>query len=616
MNDLIRAVQRLLLTYVAWILIIPPIKGEESKDLAAKISDILDASSIHGLSAAVIKNRNEVDLIAEGHTDFAGQSPVSEHTRFRAGSVSKLLTSILILRAQEAGKLTLHDAVVNVLPEAFFPRERAQKLRLEHLLEHTSGLEGSSYAEYASQQADLSPGDYVRTRQPFYLRWAPGDHYSYANSGHTIAAYVVEKAWGDDFDTLMKREVFKPLGMTESHFSTSKNELELPSYDESGTTKESTWKMPVRPSGSLVTTPADLAKLVIMLLGKGELPDGTQFLQPSSIERLHRAETSWAARHGAQEGSYALGNFGFVANAELFRGHWGRTEGFQTTVGYKPDAGTGFVIMVNTADRAGMHQLRETLATHLTETAASTDRHTPVTKPAPFQPDGIYIGSSHDMPLRAWLMGLVEARRIKATPEGLSVASAFSMGSPSVWTQVAPNLYQAPDIPVATGTLTTINQEQFWIDGESYLRASLSFYLQVIVLALGLVTALLVSVINLVRLGYGAICYVCSKVTSVWDSFMVLGLAGVSYFLMFYVFMQYGLLSGLSGAANLGQISFVSVALVFLSVIAPLSLAGSYFVLAWNNHWRWATLCWSVPLLALGILFALHGWLPLVTWRG
>ena len=60
------------------------------------------------------------------------------------------------------------------------------------------------------------------------------------------------------------------------------------------------------------------------------------------IERMERGETSAAAQAGVREASYGLGNFGFAGDGRIWRGHWGKTDGFLTNVGYLPEHGVGF----------------------------------------------------------------------------------------------------------------------------------------------------------------------------------------------------------------------------------------------------------------------------------
>ncbi|MEM7392785.1 MAG: serine hydrolase domain-containing protein, partial [Verrucomicrobiota bacterium] len=119
-----------------------------------EIIDLFAASEIRG-AAVVYALGDEEERLFMGYGDAAGSVPIDSRTRFRAGSVSKLLTSLLVLRAVEAGLLGLEDSIGRWLPGSF--RDRPE-VEIQHLLEHTAGLSGSTYAEYGEQAPGLSPG--------------------------------------------------------------------------------------------------------------------------------------------------------------------------------------------------------------------------------------------------------------------------------------------------------------------------------------------------------------------------------------------------------------------------------------------------------------------------
>ena len=241
---LMRSLQVLILSSAA---ICFPLFGSESFE--GNLQDIFDSSGLPGLAVGVIKEGKNDSHYLFGHSELSRSEKTTSETRFRVGSISKLLTSLLALRLQEKGELKLTDLINEELPDHLIG-PGASEVTLAHLLEHTSGLAGSSYREYATNKTDLSPTDYLKQEAPFKLRWEPGLHYSYSNPGYTIAAGYIEQRLGIDFDTLMQREMFAPLGMKASSFSTSTTPVA-----ESPAPR---WEMPIRPAGSLVTSIPDL----------------------------------------------------------------------------------------------------------------------------------------------------------------------------------------------------------------------------------------------------------------------------------------------------------------------------------------------------------------------
>lgn len=96
-----------------------------------------------------------------GHTDPARTTPVTPDTLFRAGSISKTVTSLLALALVEDGRLDLTTPVSALLPAAARIHGWPDDLHLVHLLEHTGRLPGSSFYEYARTGPNVSPADYL-----------------------------------------------------------------------------------------------------------------------------------------------------------------------------------------------------------------------------------------------------------------------------------------------------------------------------------------------------------------------------------------------------------------------------------------------------------------------
>ena len=78
---------------------------------------------------------------------------------------------------------------------------------------------------------------------------------SYSNSGPSIAAYVVEKITGKDFEDYVREHVFDPLGMESSTFHLPRDAaLMAKGYEADGVREANYEHIIVRPSGSLNTS--------------------------------------------------------------------------------------------------------------------------------------------------------------------------------------------------------------------------------------------------------------------------------------------------------------------------------------------------------------------------
>lgn len=139
--------------------------------------------------------------------------PMTADTVFDLASLTKpVATATSILLLQERGKLRLDDPVARHLPD--FARNGKEKVTVEHLLLHTSGL-----------IADNALADYRGGRQKAMekiadlgLSAAPGARLVYSDVGFIVLGALVEKLSGEPLEEFAHKNVFAPLGMNDTGF--------------------------------------------------------------------------------------------------------------------------------------------------------------------------------------------------------------------------------------------------------------------------------------------------------------------------------------------------------------------------------------------------------------
>ncbi len=564
-------------------------------DLETALREILHDSSVKGAAVALIERGQPTRLFTHGQSD---DGPINASSCFRAGSLSKTFTALLAVRLAEQGRFDLQAP----LPEELQPRSPTQcaaEVNAAHLLEHTAGLAGSNHADYGRQIASASPSALAHEVQARALRWCPGQHFSYANDGYLLLAAALESATGESFDSLMREEVFEPLGMATATFATTDMPACLSaSYSAHGEPIEP-WLLAARPAGALIARPVELAALAQLLLNEGK-----PLLSAAALARMGGGHTALAAKAGLAQSAYGLGLFHFTAGGGLLTGHWGRIDGFQTTLGVSPDTGRGMVIMLNTADRQAMQRLRETLATYLLRGLVRSAPPPAVAGDA--RTAGWFANYSHDMPLRAPWVALFDLRIVTPNAEGVHVTSAWPWGASRQLLGETSTRFREADLPLATAAYWSDAQGDWWLEGESYRRVEPWWALvQMSALLAGLAAAL----IALLR---GIWVFVHSTQRSRGgDLWLALSAASLLFTLAGYAW--WGLFDGWNQLASLGQVSIASLALLLASLLAPLALA----IGLW--HWQgarpglWRMLV--VGLATLIVLLTFYGWLPLVTWR-
>jgi N-acetyl-anhydromuramyl-L-alanine amidase AmpD/CubicO group peptidase (beta-lactamase class C family) len=145
--------------------------------------------------------------------------PANADTLYRIASISKLVTTVGVMRLVEEGKLALDRDVSDYLGYTLrnpnFPND---PITVRMLLTHTSSLrdDGGYYweAKHALKDALVPGGSLYGTGAMWAKNAKPGAYFQYANLPWGVLGGVMERATGERFDRLMKRLVFTPLGIS------------------------------------------------------------------------------------------------------------------------------------------------------------------------------------------------------------------------------------------------------------------------------------------------------------------------------------------------------------------------------------------------------------------
>jgi CubicO group peptidase (beta-lactamase class C family) len=160
-----------------------------------------------GCAVAVSQNGKLVVNKAYGSADLERDVPLSTNSVFDAGSVRKQFVAAAILLLVEEGKLSLSDDVRKHIPQL---PDYGHKITVDHLLTHTSGIRDWQ------PLLNLAGGDpdamtmILRQRE---LNFAPGEEWSYSNSGYVLLPEIVARVSGMPFSEFARKRLFEPLGM-------------------------------------------------------------------------------------------------------------------------------------------------------------------------------------------------------------------------------------------------------------------------------------------------------------------------------------------------------------------------------------------------------------------
>jgi CubicO group peptidase (beta-lactamase class C family) len=179
-----------------------------------------------GCAVAVFQNGKITYERGYGMADLENDVPITPASVFYVGSVSKQFTAMAAALAIQQGHLSADDSIRKYLPEL---PPYADAITVRHLLHHTSGLRDyNTLLSIAGRRGDEAYDNAtvlrITARQKA-LNFEPGTDYLYSNTGYTLLATVVERATKTPFATYAEQHIFKPLGMTSSHFHTDASRL-------------------------------------------------------------------------------------------------------------------------------------------------------------------------------------------------------------------------------------------------------------------------------------------------------------------------------------------------------------------------------------------------------
>jgi CubicO group peptidase (beta-lactamase class C family) len=200
----------------------PPAVADDVSDagIAGALGGLLDRMCENdGFSGTVMVARDGLALFqrACGLANRADRIPMRIDTKLNLGSMNKMITAVAIAQLVEAGKLAFDDPVGKHLPE--YPNaDVATKVRIHHLLTHTSGLGSFFRDEFqnASRTRFRTVRDFMGLVEKETLAFEPGARWQYSNSGFLLLGAIVEKVSGGSYFDYVRQRIYQPAGMLDT----------------------------------------------------------------------------------------------------------------------------------------------------------------------------------------------------------------------------------------------------------------------------------------------------------------------------------------------------------------------------------------------------------------
>jgi len=274
---------------------------------------------------------------------------VDIQTLFEAGSVSKPIFTLAVMRLKEKGILNLDTDVNEYLTSWKVPKngDWQPRITLRQILSHTAGLSVHGFLGYLNTEPiptipEILDGVMPANNQAVKVNILPGTTFRYSGGGTTIAQLTVQDKVDQSFSEIIDKELFEPLAL---QYSTYKQPL--PSKLASIASTAYPYKnqpingrfhtYPEMAAAGLWSNPTELATLIIEV--QKALKDESSLFNKETIEEMLTPQ-----KVAPQIG---IGFFLESKGDSLRFGHGGWDEGFVSKVTAYKNLGMGAVIMVN-----------------------------------------------------------------------------------------------------------------------------------------------------------------------------------------------------------------------------------------------------------------------------
>jgi CubicO group peptidase (beta-lactamase class C family) len=303
----------------------------------------------------LVATDGKVDLLrAIGLADRDQALPMRTDSKFRIASMSKVFTSVLVMKLVEAGKLDLDKPMGVYLPE--YTGAGKDQVTLHHLLTYSSGIENTADPlGMKSYQTLLTLDEYIARYCSGPLVFVPGSESRYGNTEFILLQKIIEKVSGRSFEENLADHILRPLQLRNTGMYEGKNppKDEVTSYTWEDSLKTLTRDEPYLPemyfgAGGMYSTAEDLLAFDQGLFGE-------KLLSPESTSRLLTIHPELGYTAYGFWGTEGWGTF-----AEKFYYRTGGILGASSNWIHTMDSKKTILILSNT-NRANLFEISEAL---------------------------------------------------------------------------------------------------------------------------------------------------------------------------------------------------------------------------------------------------------------
>ncbi len=346
-------------TLLFFLLLIPNLGyGQQDenrlKGIDQEIETLITLYKAVGLSVAIVKNDKVIYSKGFGYRNLTEKLPVTTHTVFPIGSLTKAFTASLLGILESKGEISLKEKPSFYISNLQFYNDKMNDLiTIEDLLSHKSGLgnlDGSLILfPENDRQKTINRLKYLKPNG------IVNDSWMYSNMGYTIAGTIVEEVTNESWDKNIRTNIFSPLNMNNS-FTRLQEMKSTNNYSYgygmlSGNIEKVLFEdyYSYSPAGAIKSTSNDMANWMLTWLNNGKF-NQAQVLPENYVKNATNIHNIMP-QDGADSSVYLFGD-GFGWRVQSFKGHYkvnhgGNTSGFSSQLVMYPYDKLGIVVLIN-----------------------------------------------------------------------------------------------------------------------------------------------------------------------------------------------------------------------------------------------------------------------------
>ena len=201
--------------------------GDAIKLIEAWLDAQKDYEKLPGITASIVSDQDLIWAGAFGMANVEGKVKSDSATLCSICSISKLFTSVAIMKLYDEGKLRLDDKIEDLLP--WYDLEQQYKesgpITVRTLMTHSSGLpRENTFSHWNGPDFNFPTKEEIKANLSNQQTLYPASTYfQYSNLALTLLGYVVEEVSGETFEDYVKTNILSKLGLEDTRSTMPKS---------------------------------------------------------------------------------------------------------------------------------------------------------------------------------------------------------------------------------------------------------------------------------------------------------------------------------------------------------------------------------------------------------